>query len=257
MAQKDYYWPTPAGTVYSVYADMLEQSHLLIAGATGSGKSTLENALIYTALISSPATHQFILIDPKRVELARYRDLPHVIQYEDDHPLKALQTALTITEDRYKAMQREGVQEFTGGHVYVIIDELMPIMTDRQHRRECMPILQKLLAISRAAHVHIWALTQSPVRDVIPTTLKCNFDARIGLRTASRQDSRNVLDMAGCEALPDPRSEGIAQLYYRHGSHTDLYTMARIEPAEIARVIDHWKKHRKPHFMPFVGRRRR
>jgi len=255
MARKEYYWHTPAGTLYAVYEDMLTQSHLLIAGATGSGKSTLENALIYTALINSPATRQFIMIDPKRVELARYWDLPHVIQYEDDAPSKALQTALTITEDRYKAMQREGVQEYTGGHVYVIIDELMPIMTDSRTRRECMPILQKLLAIARAAHVHVWALTQSPVRDVIPTTLKCNFDARIGLRTASRQDSRNILDMAGCETLPDPRSEGTAQMYYRHGSHTDLYTMARIEPEEINRVIDHWKKHRKPHFMPFAGRR--
>ena len=77
-------WKTPAGQVYTLYRDMLNQPHLLIAGATGSGKSVVINGLVYTALHDSPAAVQFILIDPKRVELVDYRPLPHTLQYSSE-----------------------------------------------------------------------------------------------------------------------------------------------------------------------------
>ena len=74
-------YTTPTGEYYTLYKDMLSQPHLLIAGATGSGKSVVINGLVYTALYDSPARVQFILIDPKRVELVEYKQLPHTIKY--------------------------------------------------------------------------------------------------------------------------------------------------------------------------------
>jgi DNA segregation ATPase FtsK/SpoIIIE-like protein len=78
------YWNTPTMQYYDLYADMLKQPHLLIAGATGSGKSVIINGIIITALQHSPAAVQFILIDPKRVELSEYRTLPHCIEYASE-----------------------------------------------------------------------------------------------------------------------------------------------------------------------------
>ena len=88
---KKYYYPS--GSIYDLYDDMLQQPHLLIAGATGSGKSVVINGMIATALYQSPMTYQFILIDPKRVELIAYKHLPHTISYasEPDTMIYSLQ----------------------------------------------------------------------------------------------------------------------------------------------------------------------
>lgn len=96
-------WTTPTGEYFSLYKDMLKQPHLLIAGATGSGKSVVINGLVYTALYDSPAAVQFILIDPKRVELVDYKILPHTLQYasEPGDMVQALEKAMEITEARY------------------------------------------------------------------------------------------------------------------------------------------------------------
>lgn len=100
-------WETPQGSYYNLFFDMLKQPHLLIAGATGSGKSVVINGIITTALKDSPAAVQFIFIDPKRVELVDYRPLPHTLKYasEPGDMVQALQYAMDITERRYKAMQ--------------------------------------------------------------------------------------------------------------------------------------------------------
>lgn len=232
----------PAGVYYNLYADMLRQPHLLVAGATGSGKSVVINGIICTALYQSPADVAFILIDPKRVELAEYKTIQHVIKYasEPADMLQALNVALTITETRYKAMQRDGVRKWTGGAVYVIIDELADLMTTQ--KRAVQPLLQRLAQIGRAAKVHIIAATQCPLREVIPTAIKVNFDARVGLRTRSPQDSRNILNATGCEKLPR-----YGQGYYMTPEGLTLYNIPLIEDAERARLVNHWKPRRLFH----------
>ena len=240
-------YKTPSGEVYTLYKDMLKQPHLLVAGATGSGKSVVINGLIYTALYDSPAAVQFILIDPKRVELAEYSRLPHTLKYssEPGDMVQALQYAMQITETRYKAMQAQGVRKYQGGAVYVIIDELADLMTT--NRRQVQPLLQRLAQVGRAANVHIIAATQCPLAAVSPTPIKVNFDSRVALRTRSRQDSRNILEVAGCECLPR-----YGQGYYMTPAGLQLYNIPMITDAERQRVIDHWTHktrlfHRRAH----------
>ena len=245
-------WRTPAGEYSRLFAACLQESHLLIAGATGSGKSVFENGLIYTALYQSPAAVRFILIDPKLTELAPYRCLPHTIRYacEGRDMIAALQYAVDLIMTRYKDAQRRRRREYDGSHVYVIVDELQDLMTT--HRRQAFPLLQRIAQIGRAARVHLIACTQSPICKVIPTELKCNFDARIALRTATKQDSRNIIDVTGCECLPNPRTAGAAYGYYRHGGDTELYKLPYVTEAETHRLINYWKKHGKPRLRLFA-----
>lgn len=230
-------WTTPQGQYYSLYADMLKQPHLLIAGATGSGKSVVINGLVYTALYDSPAAVQFILIDPKRVELIDYAQLPHTLKYasEPGDMVQALELAMTITERRYKAMQARHMKKYDGGAVYVIIDELADLMTT--DRRHVQPLLQRLAQIGRAANVHIIAATQCPLSAVIPTPIKVNFDSRVGLRTRSKQDSRNILGVSGCELLPR-----YGQGYYMTPDGLTLYNIPMQDPASVKTMLDYWKR---------------
>lgn len=241
MKQK---WTTPGGSVNSLFCDMLEQPHVLIAGATGSGKSVVINGLIYTAIHRFPFDRaggaQLILIDPKRVELSKYRRLPHCIRYasEDAEMVEALEAAMEITETRYKVMQRQGIDHYQGGKVYVIIDELADLMTT--NKKQVQPLLQRLGQIGRAANVHMIAATQCPLAKVIPTEIKVNFAAILGLRTATRQHSRNIIDLPGCEEFPDPREEGKAYGAYRKGANLDIYTLPMVPPDEISRISKWW-----------------
>lgn len=233
---------TPSGTRYTLFSDMIEEPHLLIAGATGSGKSVLVNGLISTMLFDGPGRRQLILVDPKRVELSEYRTLPHTLIYADspESMIQALRSALDLVEKRYRIMQLRREKLFSGPDVYVIIDELADLMTTA--RRQVEPLIQRLCQIGRAARVHVIACTQCPLSAVIPTPIKVNFDARVGLRTATRQDSRNILGAGGCELLPDPRTEGRAQALYRHGSNLDLWNLPYVQDAERARLVDWWTK---------------
>lgn len=230
-------WITPTGKYYTLYKDMLKQPHLLIAGATGSGKSVVINGLVYTALYDSPAAVQFILIDPKRVELVDYKPLPHTLQYasEPGDMIQALEKAMGITESRYRAMQAQHVKKYGGGAVYVIIDELADLMTT--DRRHVQPLLQRLAQIGRAANVHIIAATQCPLAAVIPTPIKVNFDARVALRTRSAQDSRNILGVKGCELLPR-----YGQGYYMTPDGLTLYNIPMQDPASVKTMLDYWKR---------------
>lgn len=236
--QKTY--TTPAGEYYTLYKDMLSQPHLLIAGATGSGKSVVINDLVYTALYDSPAAVQFILIDPKRVELVEYKQLPHTIKYasEPGEMVQALEKAMEITETRYKAMQAQGQRKYSGAAVYVIIDELADLMTT--DRRHVQPLLQRLAQIGRAANVHIIAATQCPLACVIPTAIKVNFDSRVGLRTRSAQDSRNILGVKGCELLPR-----YGQGYYMTPDGMTLYNIPMQTDEQIKNMVDYWKPRRR------------
>lgn len=199
-------YTTPGGPVYNLFLDMNNQSHLLIAGASGSGKSVLVNGLICTALHRFPGdadgSAEFILIDPKRVELSQYRNLPHVLRYstEPADMVDTLKYAIALTESRYKRMERCNSRKYWGSDVYVIIEELADLMTT--NRREVQPLIQRLCQIGRAAKVHVWAITQTPVVAVIPTPIRVNFDGIVALRTRSAQDSRNIIGQNGAETLP-------------------------------------------------------
>lgn len=232
-------WTTPGGEYKTLYADMLDQPHLLIAGATGSGKSVIVNSLIYTALLHSPAAVQLILIDPKRVELSNYRSLPHTLRYasEPGNMPQALEYAMSVTEGRYREMQRARVKKYDGPDLYVVIDELADLMTT--NKRQVQPLLQRLCQIGRAARVHVIAATQCPLATVIPTPIKVNFDARVGLRTRSAQDSRNILGVTGCEALPR-----YGQGYYMTPEGLTLYNIPMTPQGEIDRLVTYWKRFR-------------
>ena len=238
-------WTTPQGQYFSLYKNMLSQPHLLIAGATGSGKSVVINGLVYTALYDSPAAVQFILIDPKRVELVDFKPLPHTIKYasEPGEKVQALEMAMEITESRYKAMQARHEKKYTGGAVYVVIDELADLMTT--DRRHVQPLLQRLAQIGRAANVHIIAATQCPLSCVIPTPIKVNFDSRLALRTRSAQDSRNILGVKGCELLPR-----YGQGYYMTPDGLTLYNIPMTDQDEMQRLLTYWK-HTRPRIRLF------
>ena len=238
---KNYSFVTPGGQRYTLFADMLEQTHILIAGATGSGKSVVINGLIHTALLQSPAKYEFIMIDLKRVELCAYKDLPHTAFYADSisSAIQGLQMALNEIDRRYRDMQIRGLKKYDGSCVYVVIDELADLMTvDKKH---VLPMLQRIAQIGRAANVKIIAATQCPLASVIPTQVKVNFDTVIGLHTRSAQDSRNILGVTGCESLPR-----YGQGYYLTPAGLELYYMPMYDQAEQDRVINYWKAYRQP-----------
>lgn len=235
-------WKTPAGNRYTLYQDMLfNQPHLMVAGATGSGKSVVINALIYTALYKFPLSAKsgdsvgFILIDPKRVELVDYKDLPHTLRYasEPAEMVQAIQYAMELTEARYRTMQRQRAKKWDGGQIFVVIDEFADLMTT--NRKQVQPLIQRLAQVGRAAGVHIILATQCPLAKVIPTEIKVNFDARVALRTRSEQDSRNILGVTGCELLPR-----YGQGYYMTPEGVKLYNIPMIPQEELSARVRCW-----------------
>ena len=230
-------WTTPEGNAQNLYLNALGQTHLLVGGTTGSGKSVLVNGLIYTALFRAPSAVQFILIDPKRVELVEYKPLPHVLRYasEPDTMTAALDLAMNATESRFTVMQSEGVKKWRGGDLYVIIDELADLMTT--NRKTVQPLLQRLCQIGRAARVHVVACTQTPISAVIPTQIKVNFDSRFILRTRTAQDSRNLMDRSGAELLPR-----YGQAYYSTPEYIPpaLVTVPMIPDKDISARVSWW-----------------
>lgn len=229
-------WITPGGQKWAIYDDMSAQPHLLVSGTTGSGKSVVINGIVHALLHRAPCQAQLILIDPKRVELVQFKALPHTISYASE-PLdivEALRHAIAITEARYNAMQRTGEKLYTGPDLYVLIDELADILTT--NRKAIQPLLQRLCQIGRAARVHVIAGTQCPLASILSTPIKVNFDARVGLRTRSAQDSRNILGMKGCEVLP---RYGIG--YYMKPEGIALYQMPFVSEDELKELCQYWQ----------------
>ena len=232
---------TPAGRVYRPFLDMAARPHLLIAGATGSGKSVALNGIIYSLLMTrSPFDCQFVLLDPKRVELIQYADLPHVARYAADRAdiLRALTWADEEMDRRFSRMQSLRLRDYDGPHLYVIIDELADITTTM--KKEALPLLQRLAALGRAARVHVIACSQNVLAVTIPTTLKCNFSTVLGLRTATRAQSRYLIDAPGCESLPDPAREGAGYGFLRDGANLEKLRIHKHSDAEIDAVIAWW-----------------
>ena len=217
-------YKTPSGQVYRPFLDLAARPHVLIAGATGSGKSVALNGILTSLVMTeAPFSCQFVLVDPKKVELIQYKELPHTARYAAEMPdiIRSLQWAIDETERRFTSMQRARIKEFDGGHLYVVIDELADLMTTA--KKETLPLLQRLAQIGRAARVHVIACSQNILAQTIPTVLKCNFPAVLGLRTANAQQSRYLISATGCETLPDPKREGKGYGYWRDGA--DLYKL--------------------------------
>lgn len=198
-------------------AEILQAPHVLIAGATGSGKSVLLNSIIYQALQSDPQTNSFIFIDLKRVELIDYYDLPHTLYYADtaEKAKTALDLAVAIIEDRFTEMQTSRQKQYRNTtekyNIYVVIDEYALLTTVA--KKECTKQLMQIAQIGRAANVHLILATQRPTRDIITGAVKVNLDCRIALRCSTAIDSRNIIDRPGAEQLP---KYGKA-LFLKHG----------------------------------------
>ena len=219
---------TPDGLMISgFYRELLSEEHVLIVGAPGAGKSVLLNEAITTALtLHSPAKVQLILIDPKQVELTEYRPFPHTLQYASTGPaiIEALRYACDLIDSRLTAMSAQGLKKWPGSRVFVVIDELLDIMTGPAIKKTCQPLIQKIAALGRAPAVTLLACTQCPLSTVIPTPIKACFSNRVCLRTACAQDCRNIIQTTGAESFPIPRIEGKAFCFFRRGS--ELFRLA-------------------------------
>lgn len=233
---------TPSGSVYTPFLRLAERPHLLIAGATGSGKSVALNGIITSLLMThTPFSCQFVLIDPKKVELVDYSDLPHTARYASSHPdiVRALQWAVEETDRRFTTMQRDHVKEYPGPHLYVVIDELADLMVSI--KKETLPALQRLAQIGRAARVHVIACSQNIMAQTIPTVLRCNFSTILGLRTCNAQQSRFLINTSGCEMLPDPKREGKGYGFIRDGADLEKLLVYKY-PDDVTESILHWWK---------------
>jgi len=231
---------TPSGSRFKLYSDMLNQSHLLVAGATGSGKSVLINSILSTALLDSPAVYRLVLLDPKMTELFQWERVPHTIRYsyEQDEMIKALRETVEIMESRLRFLRQNGERLWTGAQILVVIDELADLLTT--NKVEVAPLLQRIMQLGRAAGIHVIAGTQCLLASVLPTPIKVNFPAIVCLRVATKQQSRFICDRTGAELFPDPKTEGKALAYFRTGANIKQFEVYRVPDEEQKRLVSWW-----------------
>lgn len=200
------------------FVDLTQMPHLLIAGATGSGKSVCVNAIILSILYRrSPEEVKLMLIDPKIVELKLYNDIPHLLTPVITEPKKAfqaLQYCICEMERRYAILDKAGVRDIKSfnkrvkernlaqeklPYLVVIIDEFADLMATTG--KELESTLARLAAMSRAVGIHLVLATQRPSIDVITGLIKANIPSRIAFMVAGKFDSRIIIDMVGAEKL--------------------------------------------------------
>jgi len=192
--------------------DLASMPHLLIAGATGTGKSVCLNCIITSLLYKkSPEILRFILIDPKMLELSVYNDLPNLekpVVTEMKYAEKVLAEAVVEMEDRYRRLAKAGVRNIADyndateepiPYVVIIVDELADLMMVGSNRVETL--VTRLAQMARAVGIHLILATQRPSVDVITGLIKANFSTRIAFQVATKVDSRTILDMNGAEKL--------------------------------------------------------
>jgi DNA segregation ATPase FtsK/SpoIIIE, S-DNA-T family len=227
-----------------VIADLAKMPHLLIAGATGSGKSVAINAIICSILLkATPEEVRLLMVDPKRIELSGYEDIPHLL-----HPVvvdpalaaRALHWAVREMERRYQLMEERRVKSFASYNevaenklplVVIIIDELADLMMVCS--RDVEDAVARLAQMARAAGMHLILATQRPSVDVLTGLIKANFPTRISFKVASKIDSRTILDTSGAEHLLGAGDmlyspTGSAKLQRIHGAYISEKETERI-----------------------------
>lgn len=265
-----------AGT--SHFANIGKMPHLLIAGATGSGKSVAIHALVTSLLYrNGPAALRFIMIDPKRVELTLYNAIPHLLTPVITDPKKtilALKWAAKEMERRYNILESHAVRDVQSYHeniaakwkgksarggsasggkeetppdqmpyIIIVLDELADIM--QAYPRELEAAVVRLAQMSRAVGIHLILSTQRPSVNVITGLIKANVPARIALQVASQVDSRTILDAAGAEKLL-----GAGDMLYQSADMSKPHRIqtAFISENEVKTIVDYIKKHNEPSF---------
>lgn len=229
-----------------VVANFEHLPHLLIAGATGAGKSTFLNSLIVSLLLgATPRDLQLLLIDPKRVELSQYEGLPHLwrpIVTEGGDAIGALLSVVEEMENRYKQLKRLGVRKLSEAHekgvdipyLVVIIDEVAELMMTARDYVE--PPIARIAQLGRAAGIHLGVATQRPDVKVITGGIKANVPSRVGFAVASHTDSRVILDNVGAEHLL-----GRGDLLYTDGGPSLTRAQsAYVTNEEIRKVVSWW-----------------
>jgi hypothetical protein len=190
------------------WLDLATAPHVLVGGSTGSGKSVfLASAIVSATALRSPDELRLLLIDPKRVELSRFRRLPHVEGHATDNAgaLRLLRAAEAEMDRRYRGLEALGARDVSATgepRVLVVIDEYADlILSGRKTPDDAEPTLVRLLSLGRAAGVHVILATQRPDRTVVTGLIKANCGTVIAFRVPSVTNSRIILDARGAEAL--------------------------------------------------------
>ena len=250
-----------AGQPFS--ADLSKMPHLLIAGATGSGKSVCVNAIIDSFLMNAtPAEVKLILIDPKRVELAQYKGIPHLLTeviVEPDKAVNALKWTVGTMESRYAEFASRGVRNIAAyndglrpgqprmPYVVVVIDELADLMMVSAYEVEAT--ITRIAQLARATGIHLVVATQRPSVQVITGLIKANIPSRIAFAMTSGVDSRTILDTTGAEDLL-----GRGDMLYQP---IDAPRAVRLQGVlvtdpEIEAVARHWRTQGGPQYRPEI-----
>ena len=239
--------------------DLASMPHLLIAGATGSGKSVMVNAIIASFLFArTPQELRMILVDPKRVELSGYNGLPHLLVpviTESDKAASALKWAVLEMENRYRMFAGAGARNLEGYNasredvndrmysIVIIIDELADLMM--QDGRETEESIVRIAQKARATGIHLILATQRPSVNVVTGLIKANIPSRIAFSMASQIDSRTVLDAPGAEDLI-----GRGDMLFQPSDAPKPTRMQGVfvSDREINAVVTHWREQGLPDY---------
>ncbi len=237
--------------------------HLLIAGATGSGKSVMINTLLSSLLYrNSPSDLKLILVDPKQVELTPYNDIPHLLTpviIEPEKCISALKWAVNEMERRYSLLAEQKVRNIKSyndlkkndgegmPYIVIVIDELADLMMIAA--RDVEALIVRLAQKARAVGIHLVLATQRPSVDVITGLIKANVPARIAFTVASQVDSRTILDQMGAEKL---LGRGDMLLLTPELSKPKRIQGAFVGDDEVVKVTDHLRMQRPPDYDPEI-----